>query len=204
MADWSIGSRRPPRPEDGPFYLADLGLIVHGEVEIKTAPRKTKSFEKALKKHPSLGDELNRLCTTFTPECLSALSDALQTSVKGSVKRGPRKNGLSADLVMTIKSMLFAGKEPAVVARAISSKVPGTSPESRLKRAHREVRQWVGKRSTAQASIGVALAIWACAEAARQLDEEVNAGILDDARAQGMLEGRISEIKSRAILETGG
>ena len=139
-----------------------------------------------------------RLCQLLEPKHLSALADALQASAKGALKRGPREKEIDAGVIVTIKQMLHAGNKPGEVARAIASQVPGVSPESQLKRARREVKQWVGHRSGTKVSYEHALTLWAGYEAKRQLEQEIADGALSEADAVEQMPGRISEIKSRA------
>lgn len=73
-----------------------------------------------------------------------------------------------------------------------------------MKRAHREVNQWVGHKPSLQVSYEIALGQWAVVEAARQLEEEISGGRMTEAEAEKQLPGRISEIKSRALSQSKG
>jgi hypothetical protein len=200
---WTIDSRHPPSPGDGPFYGADLGLFMHATLSVSVLPKTTKQFDQAAKQNPALTDELARLCRSFKAAHLSALADALHESVKNSLNRGPRKKEISGTVVTNIDAMLYAGKEPAKVARAVAPDIASVSEPGQLKRAHREVRRRVGHKPTLQVSYEVALGLWAGKEAARQLEEEISGGIMTEAEAEKQLPGRISEIKSRALSQSG-
>jgi hypothetical protein len=201
---WTINNRRPPSPGDGPFYGADLGLFMHGTGWISVLPKTTKQFDQAAKQNPALIDELKRLCQSFKAEHLSALADAIHESVKNSLNRGPRKKEISSAALAKIKAMLYAGKEPGEVAKAVAPEIASSSEAGRLKRAHREVNQWVGHKPSLQVSYEIALGQWAVVEAARQLEEEISGGRMTEAEAEKQLPGRISEIKSRALSQSKG
>ena len=204
MERWTINSRRPPSPGDGPFYGADLGLFMHATLSVSVLPKTTKQFDQAAKQNPALTDELARLCRSFKAEHLSALADALHESVKNSLNRGPRKKEIRGTVVTKIKAMLYAGKERHEVAKAVAPDIASSSVAGRLKRAHREVSRWVGHKPSLQVSYEIAFGQWAAAEAARQLEEEISGSIMTEAEAEKQLPGRISEIKSRAFSQSGG
>jgi hypothetical protein len=201
---WTINSRRPPSPGDGPFYGVALGLFMHATGWVGVLPKTTKQFDQAAKQNLALTDELARLCRSFKAADLSALADALHESVKNSLNRGPRKKEISGTVVANIDAMLYAGKEPAEVAKAVAPDIASLSVPGRLKRAHREVRRRVGRKPSLHVSYEIALGQWAVAEAARQLEEEISGGIMTEAEAEKQLPGRISEIKSRALSQSGG
>jgi hypothetical protein len=198
MAKWTIDSDRPPAPDDGPFYGADLNLYMHADAWVSVAPKTTKQFDQAALKNPTLKEELKRLCQSFPPEHLSALADALRPSAKGAIKRGPREKALESAVVTTIKAMLQAGKKPGEIAKAIAPQIPSLSPEGQLKRARREVKRWSGYKPGFQVSHQIALQRWAVHQAAGQLEEEVTRGTLTEAEAMDQLLGRVSAIMSRA------
>lgn len=200
MEKWTIASRRPPTPSDGPFFGADLNLFMHGTGWAGVQPKTTKSFDQAAKQNAVLEDELNRLCQTFPAQDLSALAEALQASAKGTLKRGARERSLDSGIIVRIKGMLHAGKKPGDVARAIAPEIPSLSPEGQLKRARREVSKWVGQKPGFQVSYDIALGQWAAYEAERQLQQQVEAGTITEAEAVERIPGQISEIKSRVSL----
>jgi hypothetical protein len=201
---WTIDSGRPPSPGDGPFYGADLGLFSHANFSVGVLPKTTKHFDQAAKQNPALTDELARLCRSFKAADLSALADALHESVKNSLNRGPRKKEISGTVVTKIKAMLYAGKEPHEVARAVAPDIASLSGPGRLKRAHREVRQRTRHKPSLEVSYEMAFGMWAVKEAAQQLEEEISGGTMTEAEAEKQLPGRISEIKSRALSQIGG
>lgn len=178
---------------------------MHGTGSVGVLPKTTKQFDQAAKQKPALTDELARLCQSFEAAHLSALADALHELVKNSLNRGPRKKEISSAVVTKIKAMLYAGKEPHEVAKAVAPDIASSSVPGRLKRAHREVSRWVGHKPNLNVSYEIALGTWAVAEAARQLEEEIiSGGIMTEAEAEKQLPGRISEIKSRALSQSGG
>ena len=199
MEVWTPASRRPPRPEDGPFHGADFGSFVHGTAWVGVLPKSTKQFDEVAKRTPALKDELARLCQTFRPEHLSALADALRASARGAIKRGPREKEIPADIILEIKALLYQGVDPSEIARRVVPRIPSTSAAAGLKRAQREVKQWIGHKPGFRISHELALKWWACSEAKRQLTEEIDNGALSEAEAIERLEGRISEIMSRAF-----
>ncbi len=195
--------RQPPGPEDAPFRAADFNVFVHVTAWVGVQPKPTKQFEQIAKQAPELRDELERLCQKFRPEHISALAEALHASAKGAIRRGPRKRELPAEVVGRVKALLHQGMAPSEIARQIEPMMPGLSPQARLKRAHREVAQWVGHKSGFTVNYHLALQWWATLEARRQLDEEIRSSALSESEALERVSGRISEIMSRASGRTG-
>ncbi len=205
MPDWTPASLRPPRPEDGPFSFFDFNIIVAADANSHPPPRTTKSFDNAVRKYPSLQNELQQLCNSYSDEALAALADALRETIKGRVGRGRARlqagHPPPANIRAEVQVRRLQGKSESEIARSIEPLLPpGQSKDALRKRAMRVVAQ-VPERTretTGRLSYNLALTLWAVKRAERQLKAAVRRGVLSEEEAEQRLEGRKSRFLSRA------